>query len=134
MSRAELVDLASGERFQLEEDVTLGREGCEIVLDDELVSRCHAAVRITAGGLEIQDLDSHNGTFVNGERLGGPRALEAGDTVEIGDVRLRVEMTITQAPRPRSSAARRGGATAVSLAIIAATAVALVLYFADRGL
>ena len=97
MNPAELIDLASGERFPLEESVTVGREGCDIVLKDELVSRRHAVIRVTASGLEIEDLGSRNATFVNGEQLRAPRALQPGDTVEIGDVRLRVEMAVTAA-------------------------------------
>jgi hypothetical protein len=67
----------------------------------------------------------------------GPEG-ERGDTVEFADPRPQVEES-PAAPafgpvRPRPSAARRGGATAVSLAVIAATAAALIAYFADRGL
>lgn len=155
MNPVELIDLDSGERFPVGKSVTLGREGCEIVLDDDLVSRRHAAIEVTASGLEIADLGSRNGTFINGEPLAAAHALHPGDTVQMGGVRLRVELpapaAVTKptpvmrgdvpAPEPhppgvgtsQGSAARRAGATAVSLALIAATAAALIAYFADRG-
>ena len=76
--------------------VTIGREaGCDVVLDYPKVSRRHCAVRRFQGGLaglEIEDLGSSNGTWVNGVRLpaGGRRILFDGDVVELGGVPLAV--------------------------------------------
>jgi pSer/pThr/pTyr-binding forkhead associated (FHA) protein len=52
----------------------LGRdETCDLTLDDPKVSRHHAAIRLRAGHIpEVQDLDSANGTFVNGVRVRAP--------------------------------------------------------------
>ena len=91
MSPARLVAVASGEDFPIEGSVTIGRSECDITLEDDLVSRRHATVRSTPGGLEIEDLGSRNGTLVNGERIEPVRSLREGDIVEIGEVRLRVE-------------------------------------------
>jgi predicted component of type VI protein secretion system len=99
----ELIDLATGERFAVEESITVGRTGCDIVFADELVSRQHAAIRVTQGGLEIEDLGSRNGTSVNGELIAAARALQPGDTVAFGQVRLRVDM-----PGPAAVAGWRG--------------------------
>jgi pSer/pThr/pTyr-binding forkhead associated (FHA) protein len=64
---------------------TLGRAtGADFIVDAALVSRVHC--RFTAsvdGELEVRDLDSTNGTFVNGERTEVTR-LESGDKVQIG--------------------------------------------------
>jgi pSer/pThr/pTyr-binding forkhead associated (FHA) protein len=60
------------------------------VLSAELVSREHAIVRIVLDKLEIEDLSSRNGTFVNGKGITGKHPLDAGDVVEIGGERLEV--------------------------------------------
>ena len=68
---------------------TVGRAiGADFIVDAPLVSRVHC--RLTAlpdGGLEVQDLESTNGTFINGERIQTGR-LASGDTLGVG----RVEM------------------------------------------
>ncbi|MEX1129114.1 MAG: FHA domain-containing protein [Vicinamibacterales bacterium] len=64
----------------------------DFIVDATLVSRVHC--RLTAGATEIEivDLDSTNGTFLNGERI-DPRALaKAGDRIGIGRVELLVEV------------------------------------------
>jgi pSer/pThr/pTyr-binding forkhead associated (FHA) protein len=73
--------------MSLTQQVTiLGREpGCDEVLDDPRVSRRHARLTQSPEGLTIEDLDSANGTFVNGARIHAPRPLEAGDRVTIAD-------------------------------------------------
>lgn len=91
MSAATLVVVASGERFPIEAGVTIGRSECDIVLDDEAVSRRHATVRATPAGIEIEDLGSRNGTRVNGERIEQRHILRENDIVEVGNVELRVE-------------------------------------------
>jgi predicted component of type VI protein secretion system len=91
VSPARLVAIASGEDFPIEGSVTIGRSECDVTLEDDLVSRRHAIVRSTPGGLEIEDLGSRNGTLVNGERIEPVRSLREGDIVEIGEFRLRVE-------------------------------------------
>jgi ABC transport system ATP-binding/permease protein len=75
----------------LEPGATIGREGCEIVLPDPEVSRRHAVLRDAESGLLIEDLGSLNGTFVNGERIAAPVALQPGDTVQLGNTVWRIE-------------------------------------------
>lgn len=64
-----------------------------VVVDDH-VSRRHLRVRWTRDGFEVEDLNSSNGTIVNGRRLEPfrPRALGAGDMVRIGRLDLQVSM------------------------------------------
>jgi ABC transport system ATP-binding/permease protein len=71
--------------------VTIGRgESADLQIAKERVSRSHAVVRPEDGGFVVQDLGSRNGTFLNGERLSdGPRPLQSGDTIVIGDEPLR---------------------------------------------
>jgi ABC transport system ATP-binding/permease protein len=63
--------------------LTLGRgPGNDLVLDDPLVSRRHAVVELTTPPV-LRDLDSFNGTFVNGHRVTA-HALDDGDQVVVG--------------------------------------------------
>ena len=68
---------------------TIGRAtGADFILDAPLVSRVHC--RLTAlpdGELEVKDLDSTNGTFVNGARIETAR-LSPGDRLGVGRVEL----------------------------------------------
>lgn len=66
-------------------ELTLGRSSyASIVVNNPLTSREHAIIRPVAGGLEVVDLGSKNGTFVNGARLQGSCALNPGDRIKIG--------------------------------------------------
>jgi pSer/pThr/pTyr-binding forkhead associated (FHA) protein len=68
---------------------TIGRAtGADFIVDAPLVSRVHC--RLTAlpdGSLEVRDLDSTNGTFINGERVQSGR-LASGDRLGVGRVEL----------------------------------------------
>jgi hypothetical protein len=67
-------------------DVLVGRAlDCDVQLHDTFVSSHHARLRVTAEGLTIQDLESTNGTFVNGSAVEGPLILAVGDEIAIGD-------------------------------------------------
>jgi ABC transport system ATP-binding/permease protein len=61
----------------------------DIVISDLSVSRNHAELRRTASGYQIVDLDSHNGTFVNGQQVGSAPLTE-GDIVGIGPSTFRL--------------------------------------------
>ena len=66
--------------------VVVGREpgACDVLLESDLISRRHARVEAGAGGrVEIVDLDSSNGTFVNGRRVGRV-LLSDGDRIGFG--------------------------------------------------
>lgn len=73
--------------FELNKDViTLGRDITnDITINDPEVSRHH--LRITRGtdGYNLEDLGSTNGTFINGQRLTGSRALNRGDMIGLGE-------------------------------------------------
>ena len=68
---------------------TIGRAtGADFIVDAALVSRVHCRLTALAGGeLEIRDLESTNGTFVNGERVETAR-LASGDRLQVGRVEL----------------------------------------------
>jgi len=81
--------------------VTIGRApGNDIRIDNLGVSRQHAALKLQEGRYVLEDLGSSNGTFVNGERVAGPRELADGDQITI------VKHTILfQFPRAQAAAA-----------------------------
>jgi hypothetical protein len=60
----------------------------DIVLDASTVSRYHAVIRCRIGGYTVTDLESTNGTFVNGLRIKNPTGLKRGDDVRFGDARF----------------------------------------------
>ena len=69
--------------------VTLGRDpGNAIVLDHPAISRRHAEIVRQGGQSLLRDLNSANGTFVNGQRVHGWIPLGAGDVVQIGPYKL----------------------------------------------
>lgn|SRR5688572_20568622 len=72
---------------------TVGRAtGADFIVDAALVSRVHC--RLTAlpdGQLEVRDLESTNGTFVNGQRVEEAR-LSDGDRLQVG----RLELVVTR--------------------------------------
>jgi len=82
------LDIA-GDRYPLLGSLTtLGRdETADIVIDDPGVSRRHSEIRVTTDGphlvTSIRDLNSTNGTFVNGDRISSQR-LQDGDRLTIG--------------------------------------------------
>jgi hypothetical protein len=71
---------------------TIGRAtGADFIIDAALISRVHC--RLTAlpsGELEVRDLESTNGTYVNGKRIGTAR-LAPGDRLKVGRVELIAE-------------------------------------------
>jgi len=73
-------------RFTLDKDiVSIGRSSQnDLALDDHWLSRRHAEVRAERGEYFIQDLNSRNGTTVNGVPI-GRLALRAGDVIRLGD-------------------------------------------------
>ncbi|MEO7070141.1 MAG: DUF3662 and FHA domain-containing protein [Nostocoides sp.] len=78
-----------GDRYPLMGALTIvGRDDdADIILDDPGISRRHSEIRVTSDGprlvSSIRDLDSTNGTFVNGERISGTR-LQDGDRIAVG--------------------------------------------------
>ena len=65
--------------------MTIGREGCDVVVADPEVSRRHAHIRIDGAATAIEDLGSTNGTFVNGRRAHGATVLNVGDELRFGN-------------------------------------------------
>jgi pSer/pThr/pTyr-binding forkhead associated (FHA) protein len=73
--------------------VTLGRSSeNDLVLDtDEFASVHHARIEPRRDGVWVEDLESTNGTFVNGIKLTRPQKLTPGDVIRVGETDLRYE-------------------------------------------
>jgi pSer/pThr/pTyr-binding forkhead associated (FHA) protein len=76
---------------------TVGRAtGADFIVDAALVSRVHCRLTVRPNGeLEVRDLKSTNGTFVNGARVETAR-LASGDRLQVG----RLELIVTRDPAP----------------------------------
>jgi pSer/pThr/pTyr-binding forkhead associated (FHA) protein len=167
----------AGRRVEVVAELVIGRVDAGLTIDDEEVSRRHAVVRPEDGEIEIEDLGSRNGTYVNGVRIEAATRLAGGDSVKLGTSVLQVDSgragatvaaAVAAAPaapppppapptpaapaagrsapaapfgtytapmvgkRSRGIASRQLGPQLVSFAVVAATAIALVIYFADH--
>lgn len=73
------------ERWTLSQPVTtIGRwEDNQVMVDDRWVSRHHAQIELQGQQYTIRDLDSKNGTLVNGQRIAGPAVLSDGDQIQV---------------------------------------------------
>src|SRR5215208_2200578 len=89
-----------GAAFTLEGDqITIGRDSVnEVVINDAEISRRHARLTFQGGKYVLEDLGSTNGTFVNGQRLAGPRVLKSGEVVSFGEQIVLVFEMITFNP------------------------------------
>ena len=86
--------LEEGDEFPLNSaPVTLGRGGQNdlVLKGDEFASARHARIEMRGDGAWVQDLDSTNGTYVNGTRVAGAQRLDAGDVLRVGETDLLVE-------------------------------------------
>ena len=76
--------------FNLGAEFVIGRGG-DLRLADGRVSRRHARVVHEDGRYLLEDLQSSNGTFLNGDRIEGQRSLSPGDVIRIGPFEMRFE-------------------------------------------
>ena len=72
--------------------VSIGRGMAnDVIVEETHVSQRHARVFYQDGVFWVEDLQSTNGTYVNGERIEGPTRLITGDLLKIGAMILRFE-------------------------------------------
>ena len=76
--------------------VRIGRsstQGCQVVIDyNGTVSKKHCEITLTNGELYVKDLQSKNGTFVDGQEVVGEAKLPEGSVLSLGKARLKVEL------------------------------------------
>lgn len=80
-----------GKTFPLRGKTSLGRHSDnDIFVNVDGISRKHAVVTVLADGLEIEDMDSSNGTYVNGEKI-TKKALVIGDEIKLDNIRFLIQ-------------------------------------------
>jgi len=67
--------------------------GSDVRLDDRQASRSHARITIDETGASVEDLQTVNGTLVNGKEVKARQQLQPGDTVQFGASEFKVELT-----------------------------------------
>src|SRR5262249_45549065 len=105
----------------------LGRSSsCDLRLPHASISRRHARLTRRGEHLFLEDLGSQNGTFLDDERLAGPRELMVGQRIHIGPAVLRLRIpgggTRTERPRRRMSSAVGPSTSPTRTAVLAAAA------------
>lgn len=90
LTKAKLISINGEGIFNLFEVTTIGRaDDCDIVIENPYISSKHAMIRKKGNKFTIQDLNSTNGTFVNGKRIRNITRLKNNDIIVIGDVELK---------------------------------------------
>ena len=96
--RFHCLELTIGERVEKRFVVSssglkIGRAApADVILSDSRISRTHCLVQLGDGGLCVSDLNSTNGTFVDGERIDGSTDLPVGSVLKVGNVSFRHEL------------------------------------------
>lgn len=84
--------LESGERFDLIGGLSIGRsKDADVQISDRYASGIHARVFSREGRFVVEDMNSTNGTLLNGATLHGEAELIDGDSLQIGDTEFRFE-------------------------------------------
>ena len=79
-----------------QKEATLGRAvGCTVRIPSSQVSRLHCRLRIEDGVVTVEDLESVNGTFINGKRVREAEILHPGDHLSVGAVTFLVEYELS---------------------------------------
>ncbi|MHB1131898.1 MAG: FHA domain-containing protein [Chloroflexota bacterium] len=82
--------LSRGQAFVLREATSIGRGPTNALrIEDPFVSTEHALLTTRNGQVWLEDLGSTNGTFVNRRQVDRAAALQAGDVVQVGQVKLK---------------------------------------------
>ncbi|MDI3477672.1 MAG: hypothetical protein PWQ59_1197 [Thermoanaerobacterium sp.] len=90
VTKAKLVSLSGRGSFNLFEVTTIGRaDDCDIVVENPYVSSKHAMIRKKGKKFVIQDLNSTNGTYVNGKRVKNIARIKNNDVIKFGNEEYR---------------------------------------------
>ena len=87
--------LEPGERFDLFGGISIGRSpDADVRIEDRFASGIHARAYSRGPSYYVEDMNSTNGTFLNGARLDGEALLSDLDELRIGDTELRFELDV----------------------------------------
>lgn len=79
-----------GTVLDITQGATLGRaDSAEIRVDDPYASSAHARIYAYGDFMQLEDMGSTNGTYLNGRRVRGAERLKVADTIRIGDTEWR---------------------------------------------
>src|SRR5579859_6737540 len=94
----------AGQRWTIQgENLLVGRgTECDLVLPERQVSRQHIKIKLVGEQYYIEDLDSKNGTWVNGQQLKGERPLQDGDEIQIA-LAVKLAFVESEATAPLSA-------------------------------
>src|SRR3954454_9654866 len=92
-----------GDVREIERDIVIGRTEGDIQIDDQEASPRHAVIRPVPDGVEVEDLGSSNGTFVDGQKVEGKRTVGQNATVSVGGTDLKLEVELPQVTRVRQA-------------------------------
>src|SRR5918994_6073807 len=90
---------SAGERIEVEREIVVGREGDDLRIEDAELSRRHLALRPVENGVEVEDLGSLNGTFLDGRRLTVPVVVTATARLKLGTSQASLEVSLPQVTR-----------------------------------
>jgi pSer/pThr/pTyr-binding forkhead associated (FHA) protein len=79
-------------------ETLIGRSrDCDVCIPSAAVSRRHCLLCVSAGQVTVEDLSSHNGTYVNQQRISRRIRVNSGDQLQIGSILFTVEYQPTKA-------------------------------------
>lgn len=110
----------AGQTIDVETEVVIGREDTDLTIDDVELSRRHAVVRRHASRLQVEDLGSTNGTYVDGTRIEEPTILGGGAEIQLGVTKLVVEGVLPagrEGAEPETPVSRASEPTRASIEI-----------------
>src|ERR1700722_5364854 len=70
-----------------------------LVIEEPMASRFHCIIEKDTDGFRVRDLESRNGTFINGKPLRGDSSLAPGDIVKIGNTEMKLVIPVSPGPR-----------------------------------
>lgn len=109
---------SNGQEIIINEQIIIGRlPECTLQIDDSLVSRQHTKIEISGQRVVITDLGSHNGTWVNEQKITHPTELQDGDQVRIGRnvFVFRTASTSPEIAATRSESPRAAGSVSTMM-------------------
>jgi pSer/pThr/pTyr-binding forkhead associated (FHA) protein len=107
-------------------DTLVGRQkGCKLRIPSETVSRRHCRLLFENERLYAEDLNSSNGTFVNGVRIHGRQVVLPGDQIEIGPVVFVANYLLVEVDAPPPIALSSGVAEGAAEEVVALDSVEL---------
>jgi hypothetical protein len=87
--------LEPGERFDLFGGLSIGRSPeADVRIEDRYASGIHARIYSRGANYYVEDMNSTNGTFLNGGRLNGEAQLDDLDSVRVGNTEFRFELDV----------------------------------------